>query len=256
MRELFSVTGAVALVTGGSDGIGAMIARGLVRAGARTYIVGRNAAKCEQVATELGQLGECIAIAADVSTSEGIQTVVSTVTGAESQLDILVNNAGVLWEQPIDEFSEEAWDSSLDLNLKTVFFLVQKLLPLLRESADEENPARIINIGSADGTNLSDREHYAYVASKAGLHHMTRALAKRLAHEHITANTIAPGPFPSNMTAGHPQEVVEAVAAMIPRGRFGTEEDIVGTVLYLSSRAGAYLTAAVIPLDGGWTGTS
>jgi NAD(P)-dependent dehydrogenase (short-subunit alcohol dehydrogenase family) len=256
VSELFSVANKVAVVTGGSSGIGLMIARGLVEAGAKTYIVARNAQNCMQAAQELSKSGSCVAIPADLSTPAGIDTLVATLGQSESRLDILVNNAGVLWEQPIDDYTEEAWDSTLNLNLKSVFFLTQKLLPLLRQGGDREDPARIINISSADGTNLSDREHYAYIASKAAVNHLTRALAKRLASEHITANTIAPGPFPSNMTDGAPQEVKDAVAALIPRGRFGTPQDIVGTVIYLASRAGAYVTAAVIPLDGGWSGTS
>jgi NAD(P)-dependent dehydrogenase (short-subunit alcohol dehydrogenase family) len=233
-----------------------MIARSLVEAGAKTYIVARNADKCRQAAAELSKTGSCVAIPADLSTSAGIAEVVAALGAAESKLDILVNNAGVLWEQPIDDYSEEAWDSTFDLNVRSIFFLTQKLLPLLRLGADKENPSRVINISSADSTQVSDREHYAYVASKAAVNHLTRAMAKRLATDNITVNAIAPGPFPSNMTDGFPQEAKDAVAAMIPRGRFGTQQDITGTVLYLASRAGAYLTAAVIPLDGGWSGTS
>lgn len=256
MNELFSVTNRVALVTGGSSGIGLMIARGLVEAGAKTYIVARNADKCRQAAAELSQSGTCVALPADLSTTAGIAEVAAALGKAESQLDILVNNAGVLWEQPIDDYTEEAWDSTFDLNVKSIFFLTQKLLPLLRRGADPENPARVINISSADSTQLSDREHYAYVASKSAVNHLTRALAKRLAPENISVNAIAPGPFPSNMTDHYPQEAKDAVASLIPRGRFGTQQDITGTILYLASRAGAYLTAAVIPLDGGWSSTS
>jgi NAD(P)-dependent dehydrogenase (short-subunit alcohol dehydrogenase family) len=256
VSELFSVKGRVALVTGGSSGIGLMIARGLVEAGAKTYIVARNVDKCKQTAEQLSEFGQCTAIGADISGIDGIEQVVKTLSESETRLDILVNNAGILWEQPIDEYTEEAWDSTFDLNVKSVFFLTQKLLPLLRLGACEESLSSVINISSADGTNLSDREHYAYVASKASINHLTRALAKRLAAEYITVNAIAPGPFPSNMTSGYPEEVVAGVAAMIPRGRFGTEQDIAGTVIYLASRAGAYVTAATIPLDGGWSGCS
>lgn len=255
LGELFSVAGKIALVSGGSDGIGKFIAGGLVAAGVRTYIVARNSERCAAVALELSKFGSCTALCSDLSTTAGIKAAIKAFHAHERELHILVNNAGKLWEQPIDEFTEEGWDSVLDLNLKTVFFLTQGLLPALRNTATAEDPARVINIGSADGINVSDHDHYSYLASKAGAHHLTRGLAKRLARENITVNVIAPGPFPSNMTAGHPEEVIQAVANMIPRGRFGTEEDIVGTVIFLASRAGAYITAAVIPLEGGLTGT-
>jgi NAD(P)-dependent dehydrogenase (short-subunit alcohol dehydrogenase family) len=255
VNELFSVAGKVAVVTGGSAGIGRMIASGLVAAGVKTYIVARNAESANKAAQEMSEQGYCRAIIADCSSLDGIESVAEQLQQQESQLDILVNNAGILFEEPIDDFSEESWDMSFDLNTKSVFFLTQKLLPLLRAGANAEDPSRIINIGSADGSSLSDREHYAYLASKASVHHLTKGLAKRLASEHITVNAIAPGPFPSAMTGGFPEEIVNAVISLIPRGRFGTEQDIIGTVVYLASRAGAYTTASVIPLDGGWTGT-
>lgn len=256
MSDLFSIAGRVGLVTGGSNGIGLMIARGLVQAGVKTYIVARNGDKARHVADALTALGggSCHVIAADLASMAGVSKVVTDYGQCESRLDILVNNAGVLFEMGIDDYTEEAWDATLDLNLKTVFFLTQKLLPVLRASGTRADPARVINISSADSTQLSEREHYGYVASKAALNHLTRALAKRLAREHITVNAIAPGPFPSDMTAGYPQEVIDAVANLFPLNRFGAEEDIAGTVIYLASRAGAFLTGTVTHLDGGWTG--
>lgn len=256
LNGLFSVEGKIAVVTGGTSGIGLMIADGLVKAGVKTYIVARNEAVANKVAAELSENGFCKAIIADLSTVAGVNAVVAEFSAVESQLDILVNNAGVLYEGPIEEFTEEEWDVTFDVNVKPVFFLTQKMLPLLRASASTEDPARVINIGSADGSSAAAREYYAYSASKAAVHHMTKGLAKHLSKDHLTINTIAPGPFPSPMTDRFPQEAKDMVAAIIPRGRFGHEDDVVGTVIYLASRAGAYTTASVIPLDGGLTGAS
>lgn len=232
-----------------------MIAQGLVANGVKTYIVGRDAGRCESTAAELSEFGECIALLGDLSSLDGIRQVTESLAQRESQLDILVNNAGALSEAPLDSFTEDDWDSVMDLNLKSPFFLVQQLLPLLRKSASPTEPARIVNIGSVGGLRISGRENYAYVASKAGLHHLTRALAKRLGSEHITVNAIAPGPFPSNLTADAPEEARAALCKQIPRGRFGDAEDIAGSVIYLASRAGAYVTGTVIAVDGGISGT-
>lgn len=256
MKGLFSVSGKLAVVTGASSGIGLMIARGLVEAGAKTYIVARNEETLRQRVEELSESGECIGISADLSLMPGLRLVADRLKESETGLDILINNAGVLWDMPIDDYTEEAWNASIDLNVKPVFFLTQQLLPLLRQAADKDDPSRIINIGSSDGIQVSSREHYGYFASKAGIHHLTRAMAGRLSREHITVNAIAPGPFPAGMTSGFPPEIVQMAIDGIPRGRFGTPEDIVGTVLYLASRAGAFTTAAVIPLDGGWSGAA
>ncbi|GLU37345.1 SDR family oxidoreductase [Pseudomonas sp. NBRC 100443] len=255
MKNLFSVKGKIALVSGGSGGIGRMIAQGLVENGARTYIVSRDAARCQAVAKELSRLGECFALPCDLSSLQGIGELAQALGQRETRLDILVNNAGALSEAPLETFSEADWDSVLDLNLKSPFFLVQRLLPLLREAATAEDPARIVNIGSIGGLRISGRENYAYVASKAGLHHLTRALAKRLGSENITVNAIAPGPFPSKLTESAPAEARAALCKQVPRGRFGDEQDIAGTVIYLSSRAGAYVTGSLIPVDGGIYGT-
>lgn len=255
MKNLFSITNKIALVSGGSSGIGRMIAQGLVENGVKTYIIARDEARCRETAAELSQSGQCIALPGDLGTLDGVRRLAQELAQHESHLDILINNAGALSDTPLDEFSEEDWDSVMDLNLKSPFFLTQQLLPLLRQAATPQNPARIINIGSVGGLRVSGRENYAYVASKAGLHHLTRALAKRLGSENITVNAIAPGPFPSKLTEGVSQEVKDTLCRQIPRGRFGESEDIAGTVIYLASRAGAYVTATLIPIDGGILGT-
>ncbi|MCI0997575.1 SDR family oxidoreductase [Pseudomonas corrugata] len=255
MKNLFSITNKIALVSGGSGGIGRMIAQGLVENGVKTYIVARDVARCRAAAAELSQSGQCIALPGDLGTLEGVRRLTEELAQYEGHLDILVNNAGALSDTPLDDFSEDDWDSVMDLNLKSPFFLTQQLLPLLRRAATPTSPARVINIGSVGGLRVSGRENYAYVASKAGLHHLTRALAKRLGSENITVNAIAPGPFPSKLTESASEEAKDAICKQIPRGRFGEAEDIAGAVIYLSSRAGAYVTATLIPVDGGIFGT-
>lgn len=256
LNKLFSVEGKVGLVTGATSGIGLMIARGLVQAGVKTYIVARNQTVLEGIAAELSEFGQCLPITADVSTMDGIEHIVATIADLEPKLDILVNNAGVLLEGPIVDFTEAEWNESFNVNLRPVFFLVQKLLPQLRASGTIDNPARVINVSSADATMAASREYYAYAATKAGVTHITRALAKHLAGDFINVNTVAPGLFPSRMTHKFPQEAQEMAAARIPRLRFGSEEDIVGAVIFLASRAGAYTTAANIAVDGGISGCS
>jgi NAD(P)-dependent dehydrogenase (short-subunit alcohol dehydrogenase family) len=252
MSELFSVSGKVALVTGGTSGIGLMIARGLVMHGARTYIVARNAQDCESVATELSTQGVCRALPGDLATIAGIQAAAKALLSRENALDILVNNAGSMYDAPIDEFTEEGWDSVADLNLKSVFFFTQKLLPALRAAALERGLASVINIGSVGGLRVGPKENYSYQAAKAGLHHLTGSLGKRLGAENITVNVIAPGFFPSRMTKV-PEAQMAAVLNAVPRRRMGNEDDIVGTVIYLASRAGSFVTGAVIPVSGGMT---
>ena len=255
-EDLFSVKGKVAVVTGGTSGIGFMIARGLVLAGVRVYIVARTAEDCARVASELESKGECRAIPADLSRLDSIRQVAARFSEAEQRLDILVNSAGLLEQQPIEVYAEELWDRALDLNLKSAFFLSQQFLPLLRRAGTAEDPARIINIGSGHGLKVSPFDHFGYSASKAGLHHLTRALAQRLARDHINVNAIAPGPFKSRNTAGFSDQLVLKITSGVPRGRFGDEKDIVGTVIYLASRAGAYTTSIVLPVDGGGSGVS
>lgn len=251
MRNLFSVEGKTALVTGGSRGIGEMIARGLVENGAKVYISSRKAEACDALAAELSQHGQCLSLPFDISALNGIEGLAAALSGRENKLDLLINNAGATWGAPIDTFPEMGWDRTVDLNLKSVFFLTQKLLPLLRASASRDQPARVINIASVNGVQPPALESYAYSASKAGCIMLTRHLAKRLAREHILVNAITPGPFPTKMMAGILAEHNDAIADSNPLGRLGTPEDIAGVVLFLSSRASAYTTGASIPCDGG-----
>jgi NAD(P)-dependent dehydrogenase (short-subunit alcohol dehydrogenase family) len=251
MKHLFSVEGKVAVVTGGSRGIGAMIARGFVENGVKTYITARKAEACQKTAAELSQYGTCVAIPADLSTGQGQDYFVQAVREREPRLHILVNNAGAQWAAPIDAFPESGWDKVVDINLKSVFFLTQKFLPLLRTAANQEDPARVINIASIDGLHTPAFETFAYSASKAGVIHMTRALARRLAQDNITVNAVAPGPFESQMMAETLRAFGEAIIQTNPRKRIGRPEDMAGVAIFLSSMAGAYVTGITIPVDGG-----
>ena len=252
MSDLFSVAGKVALVTGGTSGIGEMIARGLVEHGARTYIVGRNAANCAVVAKTLSAYGDCRPLAGDLATLAGVQAVAEALAARESSLDILVNNAGAMYDAPLDSFSEEGWDSIADLNLKSVFFLTQKLLPQLRAAASAKGQASVINIGSVGGLRVGPKENYSYQAAKAGLHHLSGSLGKRLGPENITVNAIAPGFFTSRLTQIPPEQLASVLTA-VPRRRMGQPDDVVGAVIYLASRAGSFVTGAVLPVSGGMT---
>jgi NAD(P)-dependent dehydrogenase (short-subunit alcohol dehydrogenase family) len=256
MSDLFAVRGKTAVVTGGSRGVGLMIARGLVEAGADVVIASRKADPLEAAAAELAELGACTAVQADLSSQEGTEALAAAVRERFDRLDILVNNAGASWGEPIDSYPDKAWDRVLDTNVRGVFQLTVATLDLLRAAASADDPARVINIGSVDGLNPPMMESYAYSASKAAVHQLSRHLAKRLAAEQITVNAIAPGPFESKMTAFMLEnpEARAMVEQQIPLGRIGTPEDIVGLTVFLSSRAGAYLTGAVIPLDGGFSG--
>jgi NAD(P)-dependent dehydrogenase (short-subunit alcohol dehydrogenase family) len=251
MKNLFSLEGKVAVVTGGSRGIGAMIARGFVENGVKTYITARKAEACQKTAEELSRYGTCVAIPADLSTSQGQASFVQAVKEKEPKLHILVNNAGANWAAPIDEFPETGWDKVVDINLKSVFFLTQKFLPLLRAAATQEDPGRVINIASIDGLHTPAFETFAYSASKAGVIHMTRALARRLALDDITVNAVAPGPFESKMMAETLRNFGEVIVQTNPRKRIGRPEDMAGVAIYLSSKAGAYVTGITIPVDGG-----
>ncbi|MAM76605.1 SDR family oxidoreductase (plasmid) [Tistrella mobilis] len=251
MQNLFDISGKVALVTGGSRGIGEMIATGYVENGAKVYVSSRKATVCQQIADKLSERGTCIALPADVSTLAGIESLVAEITAREQKLDILVNNAGATWGAAIDDYPESGWDKVVDLNMKSVFFMTQKLLPLLRASASAASPARVINIASINGINPTFLETYAYTSSKAGCIMLTRHLAKRLAAENILVNAIAPGPFPSQMMAATLAERGDEVIGEVPLGRIGQPEDIAGVAIFLASRAGAYTTGATIPCDGG-----
>jgi NAD(P)-dependent dehydrogenase (short-subunit alcohol dehydrogenase family) len=248
---LFSIEGKTALVTGGSRGIGLMIARGMVEAGAKVYISSRKADVCEQVASELSAVGTCTALPADLSTEDECRRLAAEVAGREDRLHILVNNAGATWGAPMAEFDDTAWDRVLDLNVKGVFHLTRFLVPQLAAAATADDPARVINIGSIDGIHVPTLETYSYSASKAAVHQMTRVLAGRLGRQHITVNAIAPGPFESKMMAATLESFGDEIAASAPLGRIGRPDDMAGTAIFLSSRAGSYLTGTVIPVDGG-----
>ena len=252
MQDLFSVAGKTALVTGGSRGIGLMIARGFVEAGARVYISSRKAEVCARVATELAGAGTCMSLPADLSTEAGARALADALAAREEKLDVLVNNAGANWGAPLAEYPDSAWDKVLALNVKSVFHLSRLLLPLLEQAVRPGDPARIINIGSIDGLHVPVLETYAYSASKAAVHHLTRVLARRLAPR-ITVNAVAPGPFESKMMAETLQRFRDAIVGSCPLGRIGEPEDMAGVAIYLASRAGAFLTGAVIPVDGGIT---
>ena len=251
MKDLFSIAGKTALVTGGSRGIGLMIARGFVEGGARVYISSRKKDVCDAVAAELSEVGTCFSIPADVSTEAGVNGLAKELAGRESSLHVLVNNAGANWAAPIAEFPDSAWDKVLATNLKSPFFLTRACLPLLEKAARPEDPARVINIGSIDGLKVPIFETYAYSASKAALHHMTRVLARQLAPRRITVNAVAPGPFESKMMSATLDRFRDAIVGGCPLGRIGEPGDMAGIAIYLASKAGSYVTGAVIPVDGG-----
>lgn len=250
-NDLFSLRGRVALVTGGSRGIGRMIAAGFLAQGARVYISARKAEACDAAARELSALGACVSLPADVSSVEGAQALATALAAREERLDILVNNAGAAWAAPFDEFPESGWDKVVDLNLKSPFFLTQALHGLLC-SAAEQRPAKVINIASIDGISVNPLETYSYAASKAGLIQLTRRMALRLIENNIVVTAIAPGAFASDMNRAARDEA-EAVARRVPAGRIGTDEDMAGAAIYLASRAGDYVVGSTLVVDGGVT---
>jgi NAD(P)-dependent dehydrogenase (short-subunit alcohol dehydrogenase family) len=258
--DLFSVEGKVALVTGGSRGIGEMIAAGYLANGATVYISSRKAEACDATAARLAAEygGTCVSIPADLSVLEGVDALGAALAEREDHLDLLVNNAGVSWGASIDEFPEKGWDKVFDTNVKGVFFLTQRVLPMLEANATNEDPSRVINIGSVDGIRTPVFDTVSYGPSKAALHSLTRQLAAKLVKRNVLVNAIAPGPFPTWMlstgvgTGGDVEGTDwEAVGRMTPRGRVGSPEDIAGLALFLSSRAGAYTVGEVITCDGG-----
>jgi NAD(P)-dependent dehydrogenase (short-subunit alcohol dehydrogenase family) len=251
VKNLFSVEGKVALVTGGSRGIGLMIARGFVENGARVYVTSRKREVCDRVASELSAYGACFSLPADLATGSEATRLAGELGEREPGLHVLVNNAGANWGAPLAEYPDDAWDKVLALNVKAVFHLTRSCLPLLEKAARPGDPARVINVGSIDGLRVPLLETYAYSASKAAVHHLTRVLAMRLAGQNVTVNAIAPGPFESKMMAETLQHFREAIVASCPLGRIGEPEDMAGVAIYLASRAGAYVTGAVIPVDGG-----
>lgn len=249
--ELFDLRGKRCLVTGGTRGIGMMIARGLLQAGARVVVSSRGAEACAQAQEHLSQYGDVLAIPADLSRHEECERLADLVTADAGSLDVLVNNAGAMWDEPLETFPDEAWDTVVDLNLKSPFWLVQALLPALRTAGTADDPARIINIGSIAAIHIPARPNYSYSSSKAALHQLTRVLAKELGPQHITVNAVAPGAFPSAMMAATLDEFGEAIAASAPLGRIGRDDDMAGVAVFLASRAGSYLTGTIIPVDGG-----
>ena len=251
MSELFSLKGRVALVTGGSRGIGKMIAAGFLAQGARVYITARKAEACEATAAELSKVGPCVALPADVSTREGIEALVKALEARETSLDILVNNAGAAWGEPFDAFGEKGWDKVVDLNMKTPFFLTQALAPMLRLAAKKQL-AKVINIASIDGISVNPMETYSYAASKSGLIHLTRRMALRLIKDGIAVSAIAPGAFASEMNRDARDNAAEVVKR-IPAGRIGTDEDMAGAAIFLASRAGDYVVGSTLTVDGGVT---
>lgn len=251
ISDLFNVEGKVALVTGGSRGIGLMIAHAYVLNGMKVYISSRKAAVCDTVAAELSKIGTCISIPADLSTEEGRATLVNGIKEKEDSLDVLVNNAGALWAAPFSDFPEEGYDKTMDINVKAIFLLTRDFLPLLEKNASTDNPARVINIGSIDGIRVPEVDNFAYGPSKAAVHHLTKVLAVRLASKGITVNAIAPGPFESKMTQWMLENMREMIEAKCPLKRIGNPTDMAGIAIYLASKASSYLNGVVIPLDGG-----
>ncbi|MFL6660969.1 MAG: SDR family oxidoreductase [Rhizobacter sp.] len=251
MNDLFSLAARSALVTGGSRGIGRMIAAGFLAAGARVYISARKAEACDRTAAELSSLGTCVSLPADVSGMEGIRGLVEAYRRHEAGLDILVNNAGAAWGEAFDTFPEKGWDKVVDLNLKTPFFLTQALIEPLRKAASAR-PAKVINIASIDGISVNPQETYSYAASKAGLIQLTRRMALRLVKDNIVVSAIAPGAFASEMNRDA-RDHADQVRARIPAGRIGVDDDMAGAAIYLASRAGDYVVGATLVVDGGVT---
>jgi NAD(P)-dependent dehydrogenase (short-subunit alcohol dehydrogenase family) len=253
MKDLFNLAGKVALVTGGSRGIGEMIARGFAANGVRTYICARKADACHATAKRLSRDGQCISLPCDLSSMSGVLALADEIGRREERLDILVNNAGAVWGEPFESFPESGWDKVMNVNLKSPFFLTQKLLPLLASAATHENPARVINIGSIDGLHVNMLPTWSYGPSKAGIHHLTRILAAHLADRHINVNAIAPGPFESKMMEHTLNTSREQIVRRVPRKRIGEPQDMAGAAMFLASRAASYITGVVLPVDGGIT---
>ena len=251
MNKLFDIAGKVALVTGGSRGIGEMIAEGFVKNGAKTFITSRKADQCDETAKRLSKFGECISIPADLTDSNEIKKVKSKVESETDTLNILVNNAGAVWAADFDNFPENGWDKVMDTNVKAMFFLTQQFIKLLEENGTNEDPSRIINIGSIDGLGIPRAETYSYPASKAAVHHLTKVMANRLAERNINVNAIAPGPFESQMMKSTLNSFSEEIINSVPRKRIGKPEDMAGASIFLSSKASAYITGIVMPVDGG-----
>jgi len=254
IQHLFNLTGKVALITGGSRGIGFMMAQGLLEAGARVYITVRKADACQQAAQELSRFGECIAIASDISLETGREQLIACLQQKESSLDILINNAGASWGASFQDYPTSAFDKLMNLNVTSMFALTRDLIPMLQKRAHLDSPSRVINVGSIDALHVSTAHGtstIAYSASKAAVHQLTKVLAVDLGPKHITVNAVAPGLFPSQMTAQGIKEHGEVFEKNSLLGRIGRPQEMAGIAVYLSSRAGAYTHGAIIPVDGG-----
>jgi NAD(P)-dependent dehydrogenase (short-subunit alcohol dehydrogenase family) len=256
IEELFSVRGKVALITGGSRGIGEMIARAYVENGVKVYITARKAEACDALADELSKTGECISIPGDISRLDEIDRLGTEIERRERRLDILVNNAGASWGADFQSFPESGWDKVMDLNVKSVFFLTQRLIKLLEAAGSPESYSRVINIGSIEGIRTTHLDAYSYAASKAAVNHLTRIMAKFLAPNHVAVNAIAPGYFPSKMTAAIDEDGSQYVIDNAPMKRMGNPNDMAGIALYLASKASGFVCGAVIPVDGGLATTA
>ena len=251
MKKLFDISGKVALVSGGSRGIGEMIAEGFVKNGVKTFITSRKADQCNETAKRLSQYGDCISIPADLTDIKEIKKIKKTIQGKVDRIDILINNAGAVWAADFDSFPENGWDKVMDTNVKAMFFLTQELMELLEKSATNEDPSRVINVGSIDGIGIPRAETYSYPASKAAVHQLTRVMANRLANRNININAIAPGPFESQMMKSTLKSFGDEIINSVPRKRIGKPEDMAGAAIFLSSKASAYITGIVMPVDGG-----
>jgi NAD(P)-dependent dehydrogenase (short-subunit alcohol dehydrogenase family) len=249
--DLFDLTGKVAVVTGGTRGIGLMMARGLLQAGASVYLSSRKPEAGQAAVAELSAYGVVLSVPADLSREEECERLAAEVGRSEEQVHILVNNAGATWGAPLAEFPASAWDKLVNLNLKAPFFLIRAFLPLLEAAGTADDPARVINVGSIDGLRVPELHTYSYAATKAGLHQLTRVLARELGPRHITVNAVAPGPFESKMMAATLASSGEQIAASSPLGRIGRPDDMAGVTVFLSGRGAAYVTGAIIPVDGG-----
>ncbi|HRX37958.1 MAG TPA: SDR family oxidoreductase [Parvularculaceae bacterium] len=250
MKNLFSLEGRTALITGGSRGIGKMIAQGFLESGAKVYISARKAEQCDATAAELSKFGKCISLPHDVSTVDGCKALAAHYCTFEKSLDILVNNAGAAWGAPFEEFPESGWDKVMDLNVKSLFFLTQALYNELKTAASADRPGKVINIASIDGIKINPWETYPYQASKAAVIHLTRRMAARLIKDNICVSAIAPGAFPSDMNRAA-RDAGDAVSQMIPAKRIGRDEDMAGTAVFLASKAGDYVVGDTLAVDGG-----
>ena len=251
INELFSVRGKTAIVTGGSRGIGRMIAEGYVQNGVKTYITARKSGACIATAEQLAEQGECIAIPADLSTKDGREAFIKQITERESKIDILVNNAGAAWGAPFEDYPDDGYDKVMNINVKAIFALTRDFLPLLLQNASTENPSRIINIGSIDGLRVSSTDNFAYGASKAAVHFLTKNLAVRMGPKGLNVNAIAPGPFESQMMDYMLKNYRAKIEAENPLGRIGNPTDMAGLALFLASEASKYMTGQIIAIDGG-----